>query len=133
MYKKGGGKGSRHADIARETNISAISNIAVQLYEYAFGRTFRPNPERLAVLGAVQYMLIPSNNFLCVLGSAPREAASLRLELSNIDFARFTSALDNRTKPKDRASLSVIDTIQNLNKRKKKDALEEENAHMEAE
>ena len=132
MYKKGGGKAGRHADIARETNISAISNIVVQLYEYAYGQSFRPNPERLAVLGAVQFMLIPSNNFLCILGSAPRETSSLRVELSNSDFVKFTSALDNRTNVKDLASLSVIDTVQNLNKRKKKDALEEEDVIMGA-
>ena len=86
MYKKGGGKAGRHADISKETNISAMSNIVIQLYEYNSGCSFWPHPEKLAVIGAVQFMLILSNNFLCVLDAVPKETNSSRLEVSAADM-----------------------------------------------
>ena len=111
MYKKGGGKGGRHSDISTELNVSAISNIAVQLYEHTTGRTFRPNPQSLAVLGAVQYMLIPSHDFLCILDALPKETTLSRLEISMTDFNRFVAILENQSKYKDKASSAVVQVM----------------------
>ena len=73
----------------------------------------------MAVLGAVQFALISSNNFLCVLDAVPRETTSSRLEILQSDFIRFTSAIDT-TKGKDCASRKVVEAMENSKKRKGK-------------
>ncbi|KAF8237094.1 hypothetical protein L208DRAFT_1071666, partial [Tricholoma matsutake] len=50
FYSKTGGKHGKHSSITEASNISTISYIAVQLFEFMHGRQFRHTPESTSCL-----------------------------------------------------------------------------------
>ncbi|KAF8218464.1 hypothetical protein L208DRAFT_1014414, partial [Tricholoma matsutake] len=50
FYSKTGGKHGKHSSITEASNISTISYIAVQLFEFMHGRQFRHTPELTSCL-----------------------------------------------------------------------------------
>ena len=122
LYKKGAGKAGKHLDIEGEFNVAAISNLVIQLHKYTSRRNFRPNPKRLAILVAVQYILKPSRHFLCVLDSVPKESTLYRLQIATADFDRFKTTLESYEKSKDIACKTIIGLMESTKQRKKKNS-----------
>jgi hypothetical protein len=94
FYSKTGGKHGKHGSITESTSISAVSYIAVQLFEFMHGRQFRHIPEMTSRLQTKQFAILPSMPFLCLLSvSLKVHPKSGTLELTQEDIDRF-KALD---------------------------------------
>jgi hypothetical protein len=65
---KSGGEIGKHCDITKSSTIAAVSNIAVQLFQYrGHAREFRLVTDATLLFQTKQYLLIPSIQFLCLL------------------------------------------------------------------
>ena len=65
---KSGGKNGKHCDITESSTIAAVSNIAVQLFQYrGHGREFRLVTDSTLVFQTKHYLLIQSIQFLSLL------------------------------------------------------------------
>src|SRR5258705_13866905 len=71
MYSQGSGKGGCHVWQHDTQNIGAVSNLVMQVYEYAHHRTFRGVHTRNASLQVFTYALLPLHGFLCILPGIP--------------------------------------------------------------
>ena len=67
MYEKTGGKNGRHQAITKTSNISALSYLALQVYEEARFCTFSSIPTSTAQLQTFQFMHLPPHQVLTVL------------------------------------------------------------------
>jgi len=94
FYLKTGGKNGKHTSISKSSNISTVSNVAVQLFEFMHGRQFCHMPEETSCLQTWQFALLPSLAFLTLLSSSLKiHAGSGTLELTQEDSNWF-NALD---------------------------------------
>ncbi|KAF8224221.1 hypothetical protein L208DRAFT_1075266, partial [Tricholoma matsutake] len=50
LYSKTGGKNGKHESVSDSSNICAVSNVAVQIFEYMYGRQFCSIPEATSTL-----------------------------------------------------------------------------------
>ncbi|KAJ6632173.1 hypothetical protein B0H10DRAFT_2206574 [Mycena sp. CBHHK59/15] len=89
MYSKGGGKYGKHGAISEHHNISAISNLGVQLFEFVHARQFRHVPEATSRFQTKHYHILPPFTFLCRLHGTFTVNAS-GVELSVEDKVLFT-------------------------------------------
>ena len=90
MSSKTGGKNSTHAAITDSSNIAAVSNIGMQLFEHMYGREFRVIPEATASFLTKQFGLINQICFLSLLSSSPDiPARSTSFELTLTDHALY--------------------------------------------
>ncbi|KAF9790629.1 hypothetical protein BJ322DRAFT_1037476, partial [Thelephora terrestris] len=64
FYQKGGGKNGRHGWILYTPNVHSVSNVGVQLFEYAYLRMFRAVHEADALLQTKCHKLIPARQLL---------------------------------------------------------------------
>lgn len=71
LYSKTAGKNARHATITDSSNIAAVSNIGVQLFEHMYGREFRVIPKATLSFLTKQFALLCSTCFLTLMTSAP--------------------------------------------------------------
>jgi uncharacterized membrane protein len=88
LYSKTGGKQGKHESISDSSNICAVSNIAVQIFEYVHARQFRSIPEATSILQTKQFALLGSISFLCLLSSTPVVTA-IGMELTQEDTEHF--------------------------------------------
>lgn len=114
LYSKTGGRYGKHGDIAASSDISAISNAGLQVFEHTFRRAFRDIPQATAHLQTRQYVIIPPSSFLCLLASPPNLTRG-GLELSEEDIICFMDLL--RGEEKFKAAMKLF--------RKRKDVGEE--------
>lgn len=107
FYSKTGGKHGKHGSITESSNISAVSYIAVQLFEFMHGRQFRHIPEMTSRLQTKQFALLPSLMFLCLLSTSPKvHTHSGTLELTQEDSNRFCTLDQGTARFKDAMKLS---------------------------
>ncbi|KAJ6522433.1 hypothetical protein DFH09DRAFT_1421922 [Mycena vulgaris] len=88
MYSKGGGKYGKHGAVSEHHNISAISNLGVQLFEFVHARQFRAIPEATSRFQTKHYDLLAPFNFLYRLHRSVKTNAS-GVELAPEDKALF--------------------------------------------
>jgi hypothetical protein len=106
FYSKTGGKNGKHCSITESSNISAISYIAVQLFEFMHGRQFRQTPEATARLQTRQFALLASISFLSILSSRPKiHSMTGTLELTVEDTELFNTL--NHSVPKFRGAIAL--------------------------
>ncbi|KAG8717565.1 hypothetical protein FRC09_014080 [Ceratobasidium sp. 395] len=72
MYSRGAGKGGNHGWANNVSNLTALSNIPVQLWEHWMASDFRSRPKLTAAHYAKRYAHIPSNRILYVVSSSER-------------------------------------------------------------
>ncbi|KAH9835201.1 uncharacterized protein C8Q71DRAFT_108596 [Rhodofomes roseus] len=75
IYSKTGGKNGKHAHVDNAVNIGAVSNIAVQLFEYSFNTQFRALTKATSAFQTHNFALLPSVQFLCLLRHKPHSAS----------------------------------------------------------
>ncbi|KAF9646256.1 hypothetical protein BDM02DRAFT_3147722 [Thelephora ganbajun] len=88
-FQKGGGKNGRHGWILSTPDIHGLSNIGVQLFEYAYLRVFRAVHEADAHLQTRRHELIPARQLLTVLQKIPRPSLGADIEISEEDRTVF--------------------------------------------
>ncbi len=88
LYAKSGGKNAKHGSVETSDSIGALSHIAVQVYEYMYGRKFRAIPQATSALQLGQFWMLPPLSFLCLLINTP-ERSTYGLTLSEKDEAIF--------------------------------------------
>ena len=93
MYSKTGGKNGKHADITESSSISAVSYMALEIFRFNVGRQFHPVSDATSRFHTVQFALLPSTSFLCLVDSKPKfKTPQLEpVELLPADFERFRS------------------------------------------
>ncbi|EEB89046.1 hypothetical protein MPER_12908, partial [Moniliophthora perniciosa FA553] len=64
MYSKGGGKHGKHSAVTTSSNVSALSYVAVQLFEHTYGGRFKAIPSFTSGFQVHGFSLIPSWAFL---------------------------------------------------------------------
>ena len=107
FYSKTGGKHGKHGSITEASNISAVSYIGLQLFEFMHGRQFRHIPEVTSRLQTKQFALLPSMSFLCLLSVSPKvHSVSGTLELAQEDSDQFKTLDKGTAKFKDAMKLS---------------------------
>ena len=94
LYSKTAGKNGKHQSVSDSSNICAISNAAIQIFEHMHGRQFRSIPEATSTLQTKQFALLPSHSILCLLDIPPKRAGS-GLELAQVDSENFKILLRN--------------------------------------
>jgi len=90
MYMKKPGENAKHEHTRATTNLSTLSNIAVQVFEHAHGRLFSSIPTATALLGTFQFACLAPSHILSLLLSAPQTLSSGGLELSAVDVTFFS-------------------------------------------
>ena len=68
------------------SNICAVSNIAVQVFEHMHARQFLSIPEATSCFQTHQFTLFGSNSFICLLSCPPKTSTS-GIELEKIRIA----------------------------------------------
>lgn len=96
FFQKGGGKNGRHGWILSTPNVHNLSNIGVQLFEYAYLRVFRAVHEADAHLRISRYELIPGRQLLTILQEIPSPSVGPDIEISEKDYAVYR-LLQNKT------------------------------------
>ena len=71
LYAKTGGKNGKHMAITDSSNISAVSNIGVQVFEHMYSGLFRAIPEATALFFTKRFALLQPISFLCLISSRP--------------------------------------------------------------
>jgi hypothetical protein len=114
VYCKSAGKAGTHGLVPQASNIGAVSNIPVQLFEHMLGSQFRTN-HTAQQLHVKKYCLLPSSAFLSTLDTAPF-ASEAGLKISLGDWLLFKVLKDKL--------VNVIKAVGTLGGRKKKTAAE---------
>ena len=83
-----GGKNGKHAAVADASNISAVSYLAVQVFEHMHGRLFREHPDATVNFRTKQFAFLASHTFLCLLSSTPKVVPT-GLEVTRQDAEKF--------------------------------------------
>jgi hypothetical protein len=96
LYSKTGGKNGKHAAVTDASNISAISYMAVQVFEHMHGRQFREHPDATAMFRTKQFALLASNAFLCLI-STPKTVPN-GVELSQQEANQYAQLLSGEKK-----------------------------------
>ena len=90
LSSKTGGKNSAHTAITDSSNIAAVSNIGMQLFEHMYGREFQVIPEATVSFLTKQFGLINQICFLSLLSSSPDiPARSTSFELAAMDHTLY--------------------------------------------
>ncbi|KAF7776802.1 hypothetical protein Agabi119p4_5195 [Agaricus bisporus var. burnettii] len=92
FYSKLMGKNSPHALITSSpgpTNISALSNIAIQVYRHFRGQQFSSITQATAIFHTAQFLLLPPQHFLTVLVSKPHTITESGFSLGSDDYTTF--------------------------------------------
>ncbi|KAH6870856.1 hypothetical protein BKA70DRAFT_1578587 [Coprinopsis sp. MPI-PUGE-AT-0042] len=71
MYSRTAGKNARNAAVNQHSNLSALSRIAVQIYEHDHKRQFGSTPAATSALSTKQYLLLAPYQVLFVLSTEP--------------------------------------------------------------
>ena len=88
MYSKTGGKNGKHADITESSSISAVSYLAVQIFQYNVSRQF--SIFTTMPFQTKQFLHLPPHQFLCLVESKVLlTPGSPFVEISLADFTRF--------------------------------------------
>jgi len=87
IYSKSPGKNSKHCWVTDSSNITAVSDIAAQLFEQMVGSQFRAIHASQKV-HAKRFNLLPSSAFLCRLESTPTQISG-NLRVSSNDWDLF--------------------------------------------
>ncbi|KAF6745906.1 hypothetical protein DFP72DRAFT_1076886 [Ephemerocybe angulata] len=85
MYSRTAGKNARNAVVYEVHNISALSRIAVQVFERSFQREFSSHPAATTTLSTHQFLLIPPIHALFVVLKPVNETKS-KIQLTQEDF-----------------------------------------------
>ena len=90
LYSKTGGKNGKHSSVSESSNISAISYMAVQVFEHMYARQFRSVPAAMAIFQTRQFLLLSALHFLMLLDykESSQQQTSI-LEPSPADLNRF--------------------------------------------
>lgn len=97
MYSKTGGKNAKNEWVSVTSNISALSKVAIQVFEHSHGRQFSSRPTKTASLNVAQFALLPSYNILTLLMAKPQNINASGFEISLDDmylFKRLEGGLD---------------------------------------
>ncbi|TEB28567.1 hypothetical protein FA13DRAFT_1794026 [Coprinellus micaceus] len=92
LYTRTAGKGARNAAATDVTNISALSRVAVQVFEHSHFAQFTSIPASTAALSTNKFLLLPPFQILCLLSNAPSQSsdtgtsATAPVYLSTTDF-----------------------------------------------
>jgi hypothetical protein len=70
IYAKSAGKAGKHCWVSDSSNIAAVSNLPIQLFDHFIGVQFRAISAG-QTLHVKRFSLVPSSAFLCTLASAP--------------------------------------------------------------
>jgi hypothetical protein len=91
LSSKTGGKNGKHSDITESSSISAMSLVAVQVFQQSFGTRFSMITENASRFQTKGYLLIPSTQFLCLVDSKIQTHSpdSQIVEISSEDLQRF--------------------------------------------
>jgi len=90
LFSKTEAKGSRHNFVTDTSNIMAVSNIGVQVFEQNVGPHFRETFQDKALF-TQRFDFIPPTAFLFALAHSPNHTPGLGLKLSPQDFQLFES------------------------------------------
>jgi hypothetical protein len=93
IYAKSGGNAGKHSWVSDSSNIAAVSNIPVQLFDHILGVQFCTIPGG-QTLHVKRFCLLPSTAFLCTLEVAPSQTES-RLKISPQDGILFRNLKDS--------------------------------------
>ena len=90
MYSKTGGKNGKHADITESSSISTVSYMALEIFRYNVGHQFHPVSDATSRFHTIQFALLLSTNFLCLINSKPVRSCQLQpVDLLPVDIERF--------------------------------------------
>jgi hypothetical protein len=92
LISKSGGKNGNHAAVTDASNISATSNLGVQVFKHMYSCLFRDHPDATATFQTKQFALLTSIAFLCLLSSMPKTIPT-GLELAQKDAEQFMEML----------------------------------------
>jgi len=93
FYSKSAAKGSNHNHSTDSSNIMAISNIGVQVFEHLLGSQFREIPSAQA-LHVKRWDFLPPQAFLSLLVRIP-EVIPIGLKISSADMDLFRAIQHN--------------------------------------
>ena len=88
-FRKGGGKSGQHGWILSTPSIHSLSNIGVQVFEYAYLQVFHAVHEADAHLQIKRHELIPGRQLLTVLQKTPCLSLGVDIEISKDNCAVF--------------------------------------------
>ncbi|KAF4618011.1 hypothetical protein D9613_012841 [Agrocybe pediades] len=127
MAAKSSGKYGAHCPVTETSNISAVSNITVQVFQYHVGRHFRVIPTATSDFQKKHFQIISSLQFLCLIGtkvtSAELESSASLLEILPADMTRFNTlkkvqdkiaAAMKSSKKRGSAKAAVTESSENL-------------------
>jgi uncharacterized membrane protein len=93
LYSKAGGKDGKHADKTESSNITAVSYLAVQVFQHNVARQF--SVFTMMPFQTKQFLHLPPHQFLCLVESTVRiTPGSSFVEISLEDLTRFFCALE---------------------------------------
>jgi hypothetical protein len=90
LYSKTEAKGSKYNSVTDSSNIMAISNIGIQVFEQSVGTHFHETFQDKALF-TPRFDFIPLTAFLCALIHTPNYTPGLGLRLTPLDFQVFES------------------------------------------
>ena len=93
IYSISGGKAGKHFWVSNSSNVAAVSNIPVQLFDHILGVQFQAISGG-QTLHVKRFCLLPSSAFLCTLDAAPSETDN-RLKISPQDGMLFHNLKDS--------------------------------------
>ena len=114
IYSKSAGKAGKHNQVSNSSNIVAVSNIPIQIFEHFLSVQFQAIHSG-QVLHVQQFYLLPSSAFLCTLDSVPTTVES-GLKVSQQDWLLFKILKDD--------SHNIVKEIKSLNGHKNKSCIE---------
>ena len=107
FYSKTGGKHGKHGLITESSNISMVSYITIQLFEFMHSCQFRHIPEMTSCLQTKQFSLLPLLMLLCLLSTSLKvHTHSGTLELTQEDSNQFCTLYQGTARFKDTKKLS---------------------------
>ncbi|KAF8232506.1 hypothetical protein L208DRAFT_1271846, partial [Tricholoma matsutake] len=95
IYAKSVGKAGKHCQVSDSSNITAVSNLPIQLFDHFIGVQFQAIPAG-QTLHVKMFSLVPSLVFLCTLASAPAILEN-RLKISQQDGILFRTLKEGCT------------------------------------
>lgn len=91
MYAKTGAKNSKHEPVSETTNVTALSKIAVQVFEHiGHGCHFTSITTTTALLNTYHFHLLPSFQLLTLIHPHPSAVNADGLDLSSTDMEVFS-------------------------------------------
>ncbi|KAH6903463.1 hypothetical protein BKA70DRAFT_1110791 [Coprinopsis sp. MPI-PUGE-AT-0042] len=99
MYSRTAGKNARNAAVNQHSNLSALSRIAVQIYEHAHKRQFGSTPAATSPLSTKQYLLLAPYQILFVLSKEPTPVGSFPgspIQVTTIDYDHWKELQSKR-------------------------------------